>query len=46
MEKVKDYIKLYTDIVDPKLCNDMINYKFEYDIGEVNSDLSTKDINV
>ena len=44
MEKVKDYIKLYTDVVDPKLCNDMINYEFEYDIGEVNSNLSTENI--
>ena len=44
MKQVNDYIKLYTDIVDPKLCNDIINYEFEYDIGEVNSDLSTEDI--
>ena len=44
MKQVSDYIKLYTDIVDPKLCNDMINYEFEYDIEKANSDLYTKDI--
>ena len=31
MKKVNDYIKLYTDVVDPELCNDMINYEFDYE---------------
>ena len=31
MKQVKNYIKLYTDVVDSQLCNEMINYEFNYE---------------